>query len=72
MQPQVLNELADAIARPLSFVFKSSWQLGEIPESWKRASVTLIFKKGRKEDPRELQVSQTYLSPWECDGAANP
>ena len=51
MQPRVLNELADVIARPLSIVFKRSWQLGEIPESWKRASVTLIFRKGRKEGP---------------------
>jgi len=46
----VLNGLADVTARPLSIVFKGSWQLGEVLEFWKRASVTIIFKKGRKED----------------------
>jgi len=27
------------------------WRTGEVPEDWRKASVTPIFKKGKKEDP---------------------
>ena len=26
----------------------------EIPEDWKKANVTLVLKKGKKEDPRDF------------------
>lgn len=52
MHPQVLRELADIIARPLSIIFDRSWQLGEVPEDWSKANVTPIFKNGKKEEPR--------------------
>ncbi|GAB0204618.1 mitochondrial enolase superfamily member 1 [Grus japonensis] len=51
MHPQVLRELADVIARLVSIIFERSWRTGEVPEDWRKASVTLVFKKGRKEDP---------------------
>jgi len=51
MHPRVLKELADVIAEPLSIIFESSWRTGEVPEDWRKASVTPIFKKGKKEDP---------------------
>jgi len=47
----VLRELADAIAEPLSIIFERSWRTGEVPEDWRKASVTPIFTKGKKEDP---------------------
>jgi len=47
----VLRELADVIAEPLSIVFERSWRTGEVPEDWRKASVTSVFKKGKKEDP---------------------
>ncbi|GAB0204380.1 mitochondrial enolase superfamily member 1 [Grus japonensis] len=28
-----------------------SWRTGEVPEDWRKADVTLVFKKGKKEDP---------------------
>ncbi|GAB0210119.1 protein NYNRIN-like [Grus japonensis] len=43
-------ELADIIARPLSTIFERSWKTGEVPEDWRKANVTLVFKKGKKED----------------------
>ncbi|KFV85311.1 RNA-directed DNA polymerase from mobile element jockey, partial [Struthio camelus australis] len=49
--PRVLRELADVIARPLSIIFERSWQLGEVPEDWKKANVMPVFKKGKKEEP---------------------
>ena len=50
MHPRVLRELAEVIAEPLSIIFERSWRTGEVPEVWRIANVTPIFKKGRKED----------------------
>jgi len=56
MHPQVLKELADVIAESLSIVFERSWRTGEVPEDWRKASVTRIFKKGKKEDPGNYRL----------------
>ncbi|GAB0207239.1 mitochondrial enolase superfamily member 1 [Grus japonensis] len=62
MHPQVLRELADVIARPLSIIFERSWRTGEVPEDWRKANVTPIFKKGRKEGPGNYRpVSLTSI-----------
>jgi len=56
MHPQVLRELADVIAEPLSIVFERSWRTGEVPEDWRKANVTPVFKKRKKEDPRNYRL----------------
>ncbi|KAK4806136.1 hypothetical protein QYF61_001059 [Mycteria americana] len=57
IHPRVLGEVADIIvARPLSIIFEKSWRSGDIPDDWKRANVTLIYKKGPKRGPRKLQA----------------
>ena len=40
MHPQVLKELADVLAEPLSIIFERSWRTGEMPEDWRQANVT--------------------------------
>ena len=40
-----LIELAEMIALPLTLIFRESLATGEIPEDWKMANVTPIFKK---------------------------
>jgi len=58
----VLRELADVIAEPLSIIFERFWRTGEVPEDWRKASVTPIFKKGKKEDPGNYRpVSLTSI-----------
>ncbi|KAJ7399009.1 hypothetical protein BTVI_119316 [Pitangus sulphuratus] len=40
-----------------------SWRSGEVSEDWNKANVTLIFKKGKKEDPGNYQpVMVTSIS----------
>ncbi|KAK4827691.1 hypothetical protein QYF61_020825 [Mycteria americana] len=48
---RVLRELAGVIARLLSTIFEKLWRLGHVPEDWKKANVTPIYRKGLKEDP---------------------
>ena len=46
--PIVLKELKSVIAKPLAYIFNQSLRSGVIPEDFKIANVTPIFKKGDK------------------------
>ena len=59
----MLREPADAIARPLLIIFEQSWQLGEVPENWRKANVTPIFKKGKKEEPGNYKLVSLTVIP---------
>ena len=59
LHSRVLRELVGVIAEPLSALYQHSWLSGEVPEDWRLANVTPIYRKGRKEDP-----GTTGLSAW--------
>lgn len=46
-----LREVSDVVARLLSIIFHKLWRSEDIPDYWKRATVTLIYKEGLKDDP---------------------
>lgn len=46
--PRLLQEIADIISQPLSFIFAQSLREGYVPTDWKTANITPIFKKGLK------------------------
>ncbi|KFQ45842.1 hypothetical protein N333_09138, partial [Nestor notabilis] len=51
IHPQVLKELANEVAKPLSIIFERSWEEGELPDDWKKGNITPIFKKEKMGEP---------------------
>ncbi|KAK4815359.1 hypothetical protein QYF61_001347 [Mycteria americana] len=62
VHPQVLRVLDNVIARPLLVISKKSWQLGEIPEDWKKANATPISKQDGKKDQKVKQIILETIS----------
>ena len=48
ISPRILLQLADEICNPLAYIYRLSIESGEVPQDWKTANVTPIFKKGSK------------------------
>ena len=48
---RILKELAEEITKPICKIFDMSLNEGTLPAEWRTATVTPIFKKGRKQDP---------------------
>jgi len=59
----VLKELADVIAIPLSIILERSWRSGEVPEDRRKANVTPVFKKGKKEWRTQGTTGQSASCP---------
>ena len=60
--PKVLKELSKELSSPLSLLFNMSIDSGEIPEDWKSAEITPIFKKGSRNEPGNYRpVSLTCI-----------
>ena len=53
--PVVLKELSQVISNPLSQLFTRSLNEREVPDDWKLANVTPIFKKGTKSVPKNYR-----------------
>lgn len=37
--------MVDEIAKPLSIILEKSWQSGEVPDDWKKGTISHVFKK---------------------------
>ena len=51
LHPLLLQSCAVQIAEPLSIIFQKSYTAGKLPLDWKTATVTPIYKKGKRTDP---------------------
>ena len=61
--PRILQELQDGLVPALTHIFRSSLAEGKVPQDWKKANVTTIFKKGSKGEPCNYRpVSLTSVS----------
>ena len=48
IHPKVLKELSPVISKPLAEIIKISLKTGILPEEWKTANITALYKKGKK------------------------
>ena len=48
IQPIFLKELHQELAIPLTIIFNKSLQQRQVPDEWKRAKISAIYKKGKK------------------------
>eukprot|EP00061_Rhincodon_typus_P006823 g27857.t1 len=46
LHPRVLKEMGEEIVEALVVIFQESLESGRVPEDWKIANVTSLFKKG--------------------------
>ena len=62
--PRVFHELKEELAEPLTKLFESSMETGRIPDEWRDATVTPIYKqKGSRSDPGNYRpVSLTNVA----------
>ena len=49
LHPRVLKEIAEEIVEALVVIFQESLETGRVPEDWKVANVTPLFKKGGRQ-----------------------
>ena len=63
IRPRVLKELASELAPIFTLLFQASLHQQSIPDIWKHANVTPIYKKGDKTNPSNYRpVSLTCIS----------
>lgn len=71
IHPYLIKQCAFAFASLLAQLFKNSFVSGQVPQSWKIANVTPIFKSGNKIDPNNYRPISLTCKMMENDGENN-
>ena len=48
ISPKLFKSAAEELVKPLTIIFRESMRTSEIPEDWRKAKVTPIYKKKPK------------------------
>jgi len=48
--PEFLKHIVKEISEPLAIIYNKSLSEGVVPQEWKRANITPLFKKGARSD----------------------
>jgi len=60
---RVLREPVEVIAKPPSTTCKCFWSTRKVPEDWRFANLTPIYRKGHKEDLVSYRTVTLFLLP---------
>ena len=62
ISPKLLKLIPEEASRCLKLIFETSLRKSEVPQDWKKAIVTPVYKKGAKSDPKNYRpVSLTSI-----------
>jgi len=50
MHPKLLQEVSAEVVKPLTLLFQKSIAEGKLPDDWKKANITPIYKKGSRSE----------------------
>ena len=62
IHPRLLRETANVLAKPLSIIYNSSLRTERLPDQWKDAHISAMFKKGDRKQPNNYRpISLTSI-----------
>jgi hypothetical protein len=64
-----IKQSMEGLVKPLKILYEKSMKEGEVPEEWKEANITAIFKKGSKKEPANYRP--VSLTSWKDFGKNN-
>ena len=63
IHPYILSTFCDYLCKPLCLIYNQSLQSGQLPQDWKLANVTPVYKNGQRNLPNNYRpISLTSQS----------
>ena len=55
LSPRLLVGIGDTIVKPIAIIFSKTLDTSTVPDDWRRANVTPIYKKGSRRKPENFR-----------------